>query len=85
LTGNKVTQPMLSAGLRTDDLGTLIGGLFNTLSLDQLQPERQPRRRDRDRKPLRLHRGRDHPDRSGAGAPDGRTGRTGAHDGAGRG
>ena len=30
MTGKKVTQPMLSAGLRTDGLGTLIGGLFNT-------------------------------------------------------
>ncbi len=30
LTGKRVTQPMLSAGLRTDGLGTLIGGLFNT-------------------------------------------------------
>jgi uracil-xanthine permease len=30
LTGKKVTQPMLSAGLRTDGLGTLIGGIFNT-------------------------------------------------------
>lgn len=30
ITGRKVDQPMLSAGLRTDGLGTLIGGLFNT-------------------------------------------------------
>jgi NCS2 family nucleobase:cation symporter-2 len=30
MTGRKVTQPMLSAGLRTDGLGTVIGGLFNT-------------------------------------------------------
>ena len=30
LTGKKVDQPMLSAGLRTDGLGTLIGGIFNT-------------------------------------------------------
>ena len=30
MTGRKITQPMLSAGLRTDGLGTLIGGLFNT-------------------------------------------------------
>lgn len=30
MTGKKVTQPMLSAGLRTDGLGTIIGGLFNT-------------------------------------------------------
>jgi NCS2 family nucleobase:cation symporter-2 len=30
MTGKKVTQPMLSAGLRTDGLGTVIGGLFNT-------------------------------------------------------
>jgi len=30
MTGRKVTQPMLSAGLRTDGLGTLIGGIFNT-------------------------------------------------------
>jgi NCS2 family nucleobase:cation symporter-2 len=30
MTGRKVTQPMLSAGLRTDGLGTLIGGVFNT-------------------------------------------------------
>ncbi len=30
MTGKKVTQPMLSAGLRTDGLGTLLGGLFNT-------------------------------------------------------
>ena len=30
MTGKKVTQPMLSAGLRTDGLGTLIGGVFNT-------------------------------------------------------
>ncbi len=30
LTGKKITQPMLAAGLRTDGLGTLIGGIFNT-------------------------------------------------------
>lgn len=30
LTGRKVDQPALSAGLRTDGLGTLIGGIFNT-------------------------------------------------------
>ncbi|MCX8568201.1 MULTISPECIES: nucleobase:cation symporter-2 family protein [Hyphomicrobiales] len=30
MTGKKITQPMLSAGLRTDGLGTIIGGLFNT-------------------------------------------------------
>ena len=30
MTGKKITQPMLSAGLRTDGLGTVIGGLFNT-------------------------------------------------------
>ena len=30
MTGRKVTQPALSAGLRTDGLGTLIGGIFNT-------------------------------------------------------
>ncbi|MGO1384659.1 MAG: nucleobase:cation symporter-2 family protein [Arachnia sp.] len=30
LTGRPVTRKMLSAGLRTDGLGTLIGGVFNT-------------------------------------------------------
>ena len=30
MTGKKVSQPMLSAGLRTDGLGTIIGGIFNT-------------------------------------------------------
>lgn len=30
MTGRRVSQPMLSAGLRTDGLGTLIGGIFNT-------------------------------------------------------
>ena len=30
ITGKKITQPMLSAGLRMDGLGTLIGGVFNT-------------------------------------------------------
>ncbi len=30
ITGRRVTRPMLSSGLRTDGLGTLIGGLFNT-------------------------------------------------------
>jgi NCS2 family nucleobase:cation symporter-2 len=30
LTGKKIGQPELSAGLRTDGLGTLIGGIFNT-------------------------------------------------------
>lgn len=30
ITGKKVDRPMLSAGLRTDGLGTLIGGIFNT-------------------------------------------------------
>lgn len=30
MTGRKVTQPALSAGLRADGLGTFIGGLFNT-------------------------------------------------------
>ncbi len=30
MTGSKITQPRLSAGLRTDGLGTLIGGVFNT-------------------------------------------------------
>jgi uracil-xanthine permease len=30
MTGKKITQTELSAGLRTDGLGTLIGGIFNT-------------------------------------------------------
>ena len=30
MTGRKVDQPMLTRGLRTDGLGTLIGGIFNT-------------------------------------------------------
>jgi NCS2 family nucleobase:cation symporter-2 len=30
MTGKRISQPMLSAGLRTDGLGTLIGGIFNT-------------------------------------------------------
>lgn len=30
LTGKKITRPMLAAGLRTDGLGTIIGGIFNT-------------------------------------------------------
>jgi NCS2 family nucleobase:cation symporter-2 len=30
LTGKKIDQPMLSAGLRMDGLGTVIGGVFNT-------------------------------------------------------
>ena len=30
ITGKKVDQPALAAGLRTDGLGTLIGGIFNT-------------------------------------------------------
>lgn len=30
MTGKPISQPELSAGLRTDGLGTLIGGLFNT-------------------------------------------------------
>ena len=30
LTGKPISQPELSAGLRTDGLGTLIGGIFNT-------------------------------------------------------
>jgi NCS2 family nucleobase:cation symporter-2 len=30
MTGKKVGQKMLAAGLRTDGLGTLIGGIFNT-------------------------------------------------------
>ncbi len=30
MTGKKIDQPALSAGLRTDGLGTLIGGIFNT-------------------------------------------------------
>ena len=30
ITGKKIDQPELAAGLRTDGLGTLIGGMFNT-------------------------------------------------------
>ena len=30
MTGSKITQKRLAAGLRTDGLGTLIGGIFNT-------------------------------------------------------
>jgi len=30
MTGRKVTRQMLTAGLRTDGLGTMIGGIFNT-------------------------------------------------------
>ncbi|MFT3974608.1 MAG: nucleobase:cation symporter-2 family protein [Amaricoccus sp.] len=30
ITGKKLTQPALSAGLRMDGLGTIIGGIFNT-------------------------------------------------------
>ncbi len=30
ITGPQITRPMLTAGLRSDGLGTLIGGIFNT-------------------------------------------------------
>ena len=30
ITGKKISQPELAAGLRTDGLGTVIGGIFNT-------------------------------------------------------
>ena len=30
MTGRNITQPMLTRGLRTDGLGTLLGGIFNT-------------------------------------------------------
>lgn len=30
MTGRKITRPMLSAGLRMDGLGTVLGGVFNT-------------------------------------------------------
>jgi NCS2 family nucleobase:cation symporter-2 len=30
MTGKRVTQPMLSSGLRMDGLGTVLGGIFNT-------------------------------------------------------
>ena len=30
MTGRRIEQPALAAGLRTDGLGTLIGGIFNT-------------------------------------------------------
>jgi NCS2 family nucleobase:cation symporter-2 len=30
MTEKKITQPMLSAGLRMDGLGTVLGGIFNT-------------------------------------------------------
>ena len=30
MTGKKITQPMLAAGLRADGIGTLLGGIFNT-------------------------------------------------------
>ncbi len=30
ITGRKITQPALTAGLRTDGLGSIIGGIFNT-------------------------------------------------------
>lgn len=30
ITGRKITQPALTAGLRTDGLGSVIGGIFNT-------------------------------------------------------
>ena len=30
ITGKKIGQPELATGLRTDGLGTLIGGIFNT-------------------------------------------------------
>jgi uric acid transporter len=30
ITGKKISQPELTAGLRTDGLGTLLGGIFNT-------------------------------------------------------
>jgi len=42
ITGKKIGQRELAAGLRTDGLGTLIGGIFNTFPYTQLLAERRP-------------------------------------------
>ncbi len=74
MTGKQVDQKMLSAGLRTDGLGTLIGGIFNTFPYTSF------------RQNVFCLRGRRyHPDRAGPCAEDGGACRKRADDGAGRG
>ena len=54
------SQADLAAGLRTDGLGTLIGGIFNTFPYTSLLAERRPGRGHRHPLALRLRRGRRH-------------------------
>ncbi len=58
MTGKKVTQPMMSAGLRTDGLGTLIGGIFNTFPYTSFSQNVGLVGGDGRQKPLGVHHGR---------------------------
>ena len=54
LTGRPVGENDLTRGLRTDGLGTLIGGIFNTFPHTSILPERRAGRHDGRAKPLGL-------------------------------
>jgi hypothetical protein len=71
ITGKKIGQPELAAGLRTDGLGTADRRHLQHLPLHQLQPERGPGRRDRREEPLGLRGRRHHHDRARHAAQDG--------------
>jgi hypothetical protein len=83
MTDRKIDQQDLARGLRTDGLGTLIGGIFNTFPYTSFSQNvgwwRSPAS-----EPFRLRRRRRDPDRAGPVAQDGGAGRVAAHRGAGR-
>lgn len=74
LTGKRVTQPMLSAGLRTDVPWHPDRRAVQHLPLHGVQPECRPCRRHGYQIPLCLLRGRPDPDRAGPRAQNGRAG-----------
>jgi hypothetical protein len=78
MTGKKIDQQMLTAGLRTDGLGTLIGGIFNTFPYTSFSQNVGLVGVTGVQEPLRLRGRRRDPDRAGPAAQDGRAGRVAA-------
>ncbi len=78
MTDRKISQQALARGLRTDGLGTLIGGIFNTFPYTSFSQNVGPGGRDRHQEPLRLRGRRRDPDGAGPAAEDGGAGRVAA-------
>jgi hypothetical protein len=84
MTDRKVDRAALTRGLRTDGLGTLIGGIFNTFPYTSFFAKRRPGGGDGRHEPFCLRGRRHHHDRAGSAAENGCARRITAHLCAGR-